>query len=119
MLMKSIRPFSAIKERPFLTGLLAVTMFFITPLIQSINTSLAFEIWFRDLLQKPTSVITYATFSVLFGMFISLYFYTKNKCLHCTKENTRPECSSILFYSRIIVCFHSTLSCLLMYNYYY
>ena len=88
--MKTIRLFSAIKERPAITILLSIGMFFVTPLIQSFNTPLAFEIWFRDLSQKLLSVITYSAFSVLFGMFISLYLYTKNKCLDCRKEDARP-----------------------------
>jgi hypothetical protein len=104
MLMKSIRLFSAIKERPVLTGLLAVTMFFITPLIQSINTPLAFEIWLRDLSQKPTSVIMYGSFSALFGMFISIYFYIKNKCLDCKKENTRPGFAASILGFMLGVC---------------
>jgi hypothetical protein len=87
--MKTIRLFSAIRERPTLTGLLAVTIFFITPLIQSINTPLAFEIWFRDLIQKPVSVVVYGSFSFLFGIFIPLYLYTKSRCLDCKKEDAR------------------------------
>ncbi|MGI9010615.1 MAG: hypothetical protein ACR2F1_05460 [Nitrososphaeraceae archaeon] len=44
---------NAIKEKPFIAIVLAIVMFFITPIVQSFNTSLAFEIWFRDLYQKP------------------------------------------------------------------
>jgi hypothetical protein len=88
--MKTIRLFSAIRERSILTGLLAVTIFFITPLIQSINTPLAFEIWFRELIQKPVSVVAYGSFSFLFGIFVPLYLYTKSKCLDCKKKDARP-----------------------------
>jgi hypothetical protein len=72
MYMKNIRIFYAIKERPAITFTMIVVMFFITPIIQSINTPLAFEIWFRDLSQKPTGAIMYGSFSILFGIFISL-----------------------------------------------
>jgi hypothetical protein len=68
---------------------MVVVMFFITPIIQSINTPLAFEILFRDLSQKPIIAIIYGTFSILFGIFISLYLYTRNKCLNCKKEDGR------------------------------
>jgi membrane protease YdiL (CAAX protease family) len=102
--MKSIRLFSAIKERPSLTLLLTVTVFFITPLIQSINTPLAFEIWFRELIQKPLSVVTYGSFSFLFGMFIPLYLYTKNKCLDCKKEDARPGFAASILGFMLGVC---------------
>jgi hypothetical protein len=88
--MTNMRIFYAIKERPVITFTMIVIMFFITPIIQSINTSLAFEIWFRDLSQKPTSAIMYGFFSILFGIFISLYLYTRSKCLDCEKEDGRP-----------------------------
>lgn len=85
-----MRIFYAIKERPVITFVLIIVMFFITPIIQSINTPLAFEIWFRDLSQKPISAIMYGLFSILFGIFIALYLYTKSKCLDCKKEDGRP-----------------------------
>ncbi|MGH9979479.1 MAG: hypothetical protein ACRD8Z_27120 [Nitrososphaeraceae archaeon] len=88
--MKNMRLLYAIRERPVITFTMIVVMFFIAPLIQSINTPLAFEIWFRDLTQKPLSVIMYGSFSVLFGIFISLYLYTRSKCLDCIKEDSRP-----------------------------
>ena len=56
-----------IKERPAFIITMIIVMFFITPVIQSINTSLAFEIWFRDLSQKPIIAIMYGTFSILVG----------------------------------------------------
>ncbi len=90
MYMKNMRILYAIKERPVTTFTMIVVMFFITPIIQSINTPLAFEIWFRDLLQKPTIAIMYSTFSILFGIFISLYLYTKSECSDCKKEYGRP-----------------------------
>lgn len=88
--MKNMRIFFAIKERPVITFVLIIVMFFITPIIQSINTPLAFEIWFRDLSQKPIIGIMYGLFSILFGIFIALYLYTRNKCLDCKKEDGRP-----------------------------
>ena len=79
--------FSAIKDKPVVIIMLAVAMFFITPLIQSFNTSLAFEIWFRDLYQKPLNSTLYIVFSILFGIFISLYFFSRNKCINCKPSN--------------------------------
>lgn len=102
--MKKIRLFSAIKERPVITSLLIVTMFFITPLIQAIYTPLAFEIWFRDLSQKPTIAILYISFSVLFGIFISLYLYTRKNCLDCKKEDARPGFSGSIVGFMLGVC---------------
>ena len=102
--MKSIRLFSAISERPILTGLLAVAMFLIIPLIQSVNTPLAFEIWFRELTQKPLSIITYGSFSFLFGTFMPLYLYTKNKCVDCRKEDATPGFGASLLGFLLGVC---------------
>ncbi len=79
---------NAIKEKPFIAIGLAITMFFITPIIQSFSTSLAFEIWFRDLYQKPLNSILYIVFSILFGIFISLYLYSRNKCIRCNLKPT-------------------------------
>ncbi|MPZ08289.1 MAG: hypothetical protein GEU26_18055 [Nitrososphaeraceae archaeon] len=102
--MKNIRIFYAIKKRPVITFMMIVTMFFITPLIQGFTTPLAFEIWFRDLLQKPTIAIMYGSFSVLFGIFISLYLYSRSKCLDCKKEDTRPGFAGSLLGFVIGVC---------------
>jgi len=73
----------ATKERPVIAIIAAIGIFFLTPLIQSISTPLAFDIWFADITQKPISSIPYIAFSVLFGMFITLYLYSKNKCIDC------------------------------------
>lgn len=81
--MQKILLFEATKEKPVITIAAAIGIFFLTPLIQSITTSLAFDIWFTDIVQKPLSSIPYVIFSVLFGMFISLYLYSKNKCIDC------------------------------------
>lgn len=80
--------FKAAKEKPAIVILAAIGIFFLTPLIQSITTPLAFEIWFTDIEQKPTSSIPYIVFSALFGMFIVLYLYSKNKCIDC-KPNSK------------------------------
>lgn len=87
--MKNILLFEAVKERPVIAILSAVGIFFINPLIQLLNTSLAFDIWFTDLFQKPFSSVPYVAFSVLFGLFIALYFYAKNKCIDC-KIDAKP-----------------------------
>ncbi len=81
--MQKIILFQATKEKPIIAIIAAIGIFFLTPLIQSISTSLAFDIWFLDIAQKPLSSIPYVVFSVLFGMFISLYLYSKNKCIDC------------------------------------
>lgn len=73
----------AIKEKfPIMIGV-SLFMFFITPIIQSINTSLAFEIWLKDLYQKPLSSGLYITLSILVGIYVALYLYTRNKCIDC------------------------------------
>ena len=103
--MKEILLFRAIKEKPLLVVALAVVMFFITPLIQSLNTSLAFEIWFRDLYQKPLNSILYIIFSVLFGMFMTLYLYSRNSCIDCkTSKVTKSGIAGTLLGFMIGVC---------------
>lgn len=84
--MKSIFLIEAAKEKPTITVLCAIGIFFLSPLIQSLNTGLAFQIWFTDIMQKPLSSIPYIIFSVLFGMFIALYLFAKNKCIDCKKD---------------------------------
>ncbi|MEX2193218.1 MAG: hypothetical protein WD717_07565 [Nitrosarchaeum sp.] len=81
--MTRIILFEATKERPLVAMAAAVGIFFLTPLIQTITTPLAFEIWLTDIIQKPVSSIPYVVFSALFGMFIPLYLYSKNKCIDC------------------------------------
>lgn len=87
--MSGIRLLSALKDKPAIAALTATGIFFLLPLIQLTNTLLAFDIWFLDLLQKPWSSILYITFSILFGMFISLYMFTRNKCFDCKPEAAR------------------------------
>lgn len=83
MTKKFIVLFDAIKEKLPITIGISIFMFFITPIIQSISTSLAFEIWFRDLYQKPLSSGIYIALSILVGIYVSLYLYTRNKCINC------------------------------------
>jgi len=93
------------KEKPLLVIALVVVMFFVTPIIQSFSTSLAFEIWFRDLYQKPLSSSLYIIFSVLFGMFIALYLYSKNRCIDCkTSKATKSGIAGTLLGLTIGVC---------------
>lgn len=87
--MSSIRLISAVKDRPAIAAISATGIFFLLPLIQLVNTPLAFDIWFLDLQNKPLSSIPYVAFSILFGMFISLYLFTRNKCFDCKPENAR------------------------------
>ena len=87
--LTAIRLLTAAKERPKIAALSAAGIFFLLPLIQMINTPLAFDIWFIDLQQKPLNSILYVVFSILFGIFISLYLFTRNKCFDCKPENAR------------------------------
>ncbi|MBI1828061.1 MAG: hypothetical protein HY222_04060 [Thaumarchaeota archaeon] len=84
--MKSILLLEAIKEKPVIAVISAIGIFFVNPLIQSLSTPLAFQIWSTDILQKPESSISYITFSILFGIFVSLYLYSKNKCIDCKPD---------------------------------
>lgn len=81
-----MRIITAVKEKPFHALLSSVGIFLLVPVIQSINTTLAFEIWYKTLLDRPLNSILYIAFSVMFGMLISLYSYSKNKCIDCKKK---------------------------------
>jgi hypothetical protein len=103
--MKEILLVKVIKEKPLLVVALTVVMFFVTPIIQSFNTSLAFEIWFRDLYQKPLNSVLYIIFSVLFGMFMTLYLHSKNRCIDCkTSKATKSGIAGTLLGFMIGVC---------------
>jgi hypothetical protein len=103
--MKEILLVKVIKEKPLLVVALAVIMFFVTPIMQTFNTSLAFEIWFRDLYQKPWNSVLYIIFSVLFGMFITLYLYSRNRCIVCkTSKATKSGIAGTLLGFMIGVC---------------
>lgn len=84
--MKNILLLEAIKERPAIAVISTVGIFFVNPLIQSLSTPLAFQIWSTDILQKPESSIPYIIFSILFGIFVSLYLYSRNKCIDCKPD---------------------------------
>lgn len=84
--MKSILLLEAIKEKPAIALISAIGIFFVNPLIQSLSTPLAFQIWSTDILQKPESSIPYIIFSILFGIFIPLYLYSRNKCIDCKPD---------------------------------
>lgn len=81
--MKNILLLEAIKEKPAIALISAIGIFLANPLIQNLSTPLAFQIWATDILQKPESSIPYFAFAILFGIFISLYLYSKNKCIDC------------------------------------
>lgn len=80
-----MRIITAVKEKPFHALLSAMGIFLLVPVIQSINTPLAFEIWYKTLFDRPLNSTLYIAFSVMFGMLISLYSYSKNKCIDCKK----------------------------------
>jgi hypothetical protein len=79
----SIILIQATKQRLLIATAAAIGIFFLNPLIQSISTSLAFQIWFADIMQKPLNASLYIGFSILFGMFVSLYLFSKNQCIDC------------------------------------
>ncbi|GBC71170.1 hypothetical protein HRbin02_00949 [Candidatus Calditenuaceae archaeon HR02] len=79
--------FYAVKNKPVI-AVAAACIFSLLPIIQLINTPLAFRIWLLDLQQKPLNSVLYIAFSILFGMFISLYSFTRNMCLDCKSEKS-------------------------------
>lgn len=82
-----MRIIAAVNEKPFHAFLAAIGIFLLVPVIQSINTPLAFEIWYKTLLDRPVNSILYIALSVMFGVLISLYSYSKNKCIDCKKRD--------------------------------
>jgi len=103
--MNEILLVRTMKEKPLLVIALAIAMFFVTPIIQSFNTSLAFEIWFRDVYQKPLNSSLYIIFSILFGMFVTLYLFFRNSCVDCkTTKATKSGISGTILGFMIGVC---------------
>ena len=82
-----MRIVTAFKEKPFHAIFSAIGIFLLVPVIQLAVTPLAFEIWYRTLIDRPLNSILYIIFSAMFGMLISLYLYAKNKCLDCKKSD--------------------------------
>ncbi len=82
----------AIRTRPIITIIASLGIFLLIPLIQSINTPLAWEIWFVDLLNKPFNATLYIMFSILFGIYITLYIYTKS--ISCCNINRKKYLQS-------------------------
>lgn len=102
--MNNIRLLGAVKEKPVVAFVLAVAMFFVTPIIQTFYTSLAFEIWFRDLYQKPLNSALYVVFSILFGMYVSLYLHSRSKCIDCKKNTSKSGFGGSMLGFMIGVC---------------
>lgn len=99
----SIILIQATKQKPLIAIAAAIGIFFLNPLIQSLSTSLAFQIWIADILQKPLNASLYIGFSVLFGMFVSLYLFSKNRCLDCN-PNVRSGIGGSAFGFMLGVC---------------
>ncbi|MFN3655450.1 MAG: hypothetical protein ACK4TO_09045 [Candidatus Nitrosotenuis sp.] len=93
----------AARQKPLIALASAIGIFFLNPLIQSVNTSLALQIWFLDIVQKPLSSIPYFAFSILFGMFMSLYFFAKKSCVDC-KTNAKSGIGGTALGFMIGVC---------------
>ncbi|MEM2923673.1 MAG: hypothetical protein QW560_04590 [Candidatus Nitrosocaldus sp.] len=68
----------AIKTRPIVAVMTSLGIFLLMPLIRSINTALAWEIWFADILNKPFNATLYIIFAILFGIYITLYIHTRS-----------------------------------------
>ncbi|MBI5046816.1 hypothetical protein HZC07_03735 [Candidatus Micrarchaeota archaeon] len=73
----------AFKQKPVHAILAALGIFFLTPMIQLLNTPLAFEIWYNTFVANPLNAFLYILFSITFGLYISLYLDCKNKCVDC------------------------------------
>jgi len=99
-----MRLIEAIKDKPILAATLAIGMFFVIPIIQSFNTSLAFEIWFRDLYQKPLNSVLYIAFSILFGMFITVYLHSRSSCIDCKTGKAKSGVAGTVLGFMIGVC---------------
>jgi hypothetical protein len=103
--MREILIVRVVKEKPLLVMMLAIIMFFLTPIIQSFNTPLAFEIWFRDLYQKPVNSSLYIVFSILFGIFVTLYLYIRSICIDCkTSKATKTGILGTILGFTIGIC---------------
>jgi hypothetical protein len=82
----------ALRRRFLIAIISSLGIFLLTPVIQLINTPLAFEIWFLDILTKPVNSLLYIIFSILFGMFISLYMYVKRDiCIDCERVDIKAS----------------------------
>lgn len=99
----SIILIQAAKQKPIIVIAAAIGIFFLNPLIQSISTSLAFQIWFSDIAQKPLNASLYISFSILFGMFVSLYLFSKSQCIGC-KPNVKSGIGGSAFGFMLGVC---------------
>lgn len=91
---KNILLLHAIKTKPIITIITSLGIFFIIPLIQSMSTALAFEIWFIDILNKPFNALLYIIYSILTGVYITLYIYTRNLC--CNIDSSKYGKSGII-----------------------
>ncbi len=93
----------ALRRRRFVTIISSLGIFFLTPVIQLINTQLAFEIWFLDILTKPINSLLYIIFSIFFGMFISLYIYVKRDiCIDCERMNIKASNANTGIFGSVI-----------------
>jgi hypothetical protein len=99
----SIILIQATRQKPLIAMVSAIGIFFLNPLIQSLSTSLAFQIWLADILQKPLNASLYIGFSILFGMFVSLYLFSKNQCVDC-KPNVKSGIGGSAFGFMLGVC---------------
>ena len=80
-----MRMIIAFRENPLQAIFSAIGVFLLVPVIQLLITPLAFEIWYKTLLARTLNSVLYIIFSGMFGILVSLYTYSKNKCIDCKK----------------------------------
>ncbi|MGH2613541.1 MAG: hypothetical protein ACRDFB_10915 [Rhabdochlamydiaceae bacterium] len=101
--MKQVILFYAARKNLAIVVLSAIAAFFLTPLVGILSTPLSFQIWFAQLGHDPWSAIPYIVFSVLFGLFIQLYRYSKNNCRDC-KVQSRTGFGGSVFGFMLGIC---------------
>jgi hypothetical protein len=86
MKMNTFVLMQAAKENPLLVTLSALAIFFVTPVVGIVSTSLSLKIWFAQIDRDPAGSIPYIAFSIMFGLFIQSYRFSKNKCIDCSRD---------------------------------
>lgn len=82
-----MRIITAFRENLFHALASSAGVFFLPPVIQLATTPLAFEIWYKTLLDRPLNTFLYIVFALAFGLLVSLYLHARNKCLDCSPSD--------------------------------